>query len=135
MPPRDTAADGPEEIRRPRPSLPALVLGLPVRFYRAFISPLTPPMCRFTPTCSAYALEALAVHGIWKGGLLTAWRLLRCQPLCKGGYDPVPPPSPARRARTMRAAARRRARALGGDLRPWGLRVPRPPGRPRPRTS
>ena len=61
-----------------------------IRFYRRFISPLLPPACRFTPTCSAYALEAIARHGLVKGGALACWRLLRCQPLCKGGYDPVP---------------------------------------------
>ena len=62
-----------------------------VRFYRKNISPLSPPRCRFSPTCSAYALEALEVHGALKGGLLTLWRILRCNPFSKGGYDPVPP--------------------------------------------
>lgn len=65
---------------------------LPVRFYRRWLSPLKPPMCRFSPTCSAYAVEALEVHGVVKGLALATWRLLRCQPFCKGGYDPVPPP-------------------------------------------
>ncbi len=68
----------------------ALLLAL-VRFYRKNISPLSPPKCRFSPTCSAYALEALEVHGAWKGSLLTLWRILRCNPFSKGGYDPVPP--------------------------------------------
>ena len=62
-----------------------------VRFYRKNISPLSPPRCRFSPTCSAYALEALEVHGALKGSLLTLWRILRCNPFSKGGYDPVPP--------------------------------------------
>lgn len=62
-----------------------------VRFYRKNISPLSPPKCRFSPTCSAYALEALEVHGAFKGSCLALWRLLRCNPFSKGGYDPVPP--------------------------------------------
>ena len=62
-----------------------------VRFYRKNISPLSPPKCRFSPTCSAYALEALEVHGALKGSLLALWRILRCNPFSKGGYDPVPP--------------------------------------------
>lgn len=62
-----------------------------IRFYRKYISPLTPGCCRFTPTCSAYAMEAIEVHGALKGSLLSVWRILRCNPFCKGGYDPVPP--------------------------------------------
>ena len=61
-----------------------------VRFYRRAISPLTPPSCRFKPTCSAYAIEALERHGAGRGSWLTLSRLLRCQPFCKGGSDPVP---------------------------------------------
>ena len=63
----------------------------PIRFYRRFISPLKPPMCRFHPTCSQYAVEAVLTHGIFKGSRLAAWRILRCQPFAKGGHDPVPP--------------------------------------------
>lgn len=63
---------------------------LPVRGYRRFISPLKPPTCRFQPTCSAYAIEALELHGLFRGTGLTVWRVLRCQPFCKGGFDPVP---------------------------------------------
>jgi len=59
--------------------------------YKKTISPLLPECCRFTPTCSAYAAEAIMVHGPFKGVLLAIGRLLRCQPFCKGGYDPVPP--------------------------------------------
>lgn len=62
----------------------------PVRFYRRFISPLTPPCCRFTPTCSAYAVKAVERFGIIKGTVLAVWRILRCNPFCKGGYDDVP---------------------------------------------
>lgn len=61
-----------------------------VRGYKKYISPLLPPSCRFTPTCSEYAVEALQKHGAWKGSLLAVWRVLRCNPFCKGGYDPVP---------------------------------------------
>ncbi len=62
-----------------------------IRFYRTCISPYTPPTCRFTPTCSAYAMEAIEKYGAWKGGWLTLKRLLRCQPFYKGDYyDPVP---------------------------------------------
>lgn len=63
----------------------------PIRFYRRFLSPLKPPTCRFHPTCSAYALEALRRHGILRGAWLSTRRILRCHPFCPGGYDPVPP--------------------------------------------
>ena len=62
-----------------------------VRFYKKFISPFFPPCCRFTPTCSSYAIEAVQIHGVVKGLYLTFKRILRCNPFCKGGYDPVPP--------------------------------------------
>ena len=61
-----------------------------VRFYRRFISPYTRPSCRFIPTCSQYALEALEKYGALKGGWLAFKRILRCNPFHKGGYDPVP---------------------------------------------
>ena len=62
-----------------------------IRFYRRHISPLTPPSCRFTPTCSAYAYEAIDRFGALKGGWLAAKRLCRCHPFYKGDYyDPVP---------------------------------------------
>ena len=62
-----------------------------IRFYRKHISPLSPPKCRFVPTCSQYALEAVEKYGAWKGGWLTVRRLLRCHPFFKGDvYDPVP---------------------------------------------
>lgn len=63
----------------------------PLRFYRRFLSPLKPPMCRFAPTCSQYAIEAVETHGVLRGGMLATWRILRCQPFARGGYDPVPP--------------------------------------------
>lgn len=60
-----------------------------IRFYQLFISPLFPQTCRFTPTCSQYALTALKRHGVARGLLLALRRLLRCHPFCDGGYDPV----------------------------------------------
>jgi len=65
---------------------------LPIVFYRRFLSPLKPPTCRFHPTCSAYGIEAIRVHGVGKGLLLTGWRILRCQPFSRPGPDPVPAP-------------------------------------------
>lgn len=61
-----------------------------VRFYQKNISPTKMPCCRFHPTCSVYAIEALEEHGAVKGTFLAIYRILRCNPLCKGGYDPVP---------------------------------------------
>ena len=69
----------------------ALLLAL-IRFYQSSISPWFPARCRFRPTCSAYAYEAISKYGPWKGGYLAIRRLLRCQPFYKGSfYDPVPP--------------------------------------------
>ncbi|WP_373766730.1 membrane protein insertion efficiency factor YidD [Glaesserella sp.] len=62
-----------------------------VHFYRYVISPLIGPRCRFYPTCSTYALEAIKIHGAWKGGWLALKRILRCHPFSQGGDDPVPP--------------------------------------------
>lgn len=61
-----------------------------VRLYRKIISPLKPPCCRFTPTCSAYAIEAFTKRGFFIGLILTIGRICRCNPFFKGGYDPVP---------------------------------------------
>ena len=78
----------------PRNALVA-VLAAPVLFYRRFVSPLFPPVCRFQPTCSEYALDALRIHGPLKGLALTARRLSRCHPIPwlggSQGFDPVPP--------------------------------------------
>jgi putative membrane protein insertion efficiency factor len=66
-----------------------------IRFYRKWISPALPPSCRFYPSCSAYGLEAVERWGALRGTGLTLWRLARCQPFARGGYDPVPlPPGP-----------------------------------------
>jgi putative membrane protein insertion efficiency factor len=61
-----------------------------ISFYRRRISPMTPPSCRFQPSCSEYAYEAVSRYGILKGGGLAAWRILRCNPWGGSGWDPVP---------------------------------------------
>lgn len=63
---------------------------LPVKFYRFFVSPHLLPSCRFVPSCSEYAVLAVKKHGIFKGSALAFWRILRCNPFSKGGYDGVP---------------------------------------------
>jgi putative membrane protein insertion efficiency factor len=73
------------------PSLAAWLFIVPVIGYRRFISPLLPPVCRFYPSCSEYALEALRTHGAVRGLWLAVRRLARCHPFNPGGYDPVPP--------------------------------------------
>jgi putative membrane protein insertion efficiency factor len=66
----------------------SLALAL-LRLYKRWISPTFPPSCRYVPTCSEYALEAVDRYGVWRGGMISAWRLLRCHPFAKGGLDPV----------------------------------------------
>ena len=61
-----------------------------LRIYKRLISPLLPPACRFVPSCSEYAAEAVANHGAIFGGAMMLWRLLRCHPFSRGGFDPVP---------------------------------------------
>ncbi|MFZ9871833.1 MAG: membrane protein insertion efficiency factor YidD [Steroidobacteraceae bacterium] len=68
------------------------ILQILVRAYQLIVSPLLGPRCRFYPTCSHYALEALDTHGALRGSWLTLKRVGRCHPFCEGGYDPVPPP-------------------------------------------
>ena len=60
-----------------------------LQLYKRWISPALPPSCRYVPTCSEYAMEAVERYGTWRGGVIAAWRLLRCHPLAKGGLDPV----------------------------------------------
>lgn len=69
----------------------AAILTLFIRAYQLVISPFIPPRCRYLPTCSEYAIEALKLHGIRRGGFLTVARIMRCHPWGKHGYDPVPP--------------------------------------------
>jgi len=66
-----------------------------IKFYRKYISPYLPPSCRFYPTCSQYALEAIERFGTFRGSLLAIWRILRCNPYCKGGFDYVPDEFPS----------------------------------------
>ncbi len=61
-----------------------------IRFYQKYISPMKGTKCPYFPSCSQYAVEALEKHGVIKGSLLSVWRILRCNPFSKGGYDPVP---------------------------------------------
>lgn len=61
-----------------------------LKFYKRMISPALPASCRYVPTCSEYAAEAVALHGLVRGAFLALWRLLRCNPFVRGGYDPVP---------------------------------------------
>jgi putative membrane protein insertion efficiency factor len=70
------------------------LIGWTLRLYQRWISPLLPPACRYQPTCSEYAAAAVATHGVLRGGTLALWRLLRCHPFVKGGYDPVPVHAP-----------------------------------------
>ncbi|HEX5288647.1 MAG TPA: membrane protein insertion efficiency factor YidD [Streptosporangiaceae bacterium] len=82
--------------------------------YRRLISPLLPPSCRFYPSCSTYALEAVQVHGALRGSWLTARRLSRCHPFHAGGLDPVPPARPARRRAADSEFSERSTRELAG---------------------
>ena len=78
-----------EEVdgRKANPAIRFCVVLL--RGYKRFISPLFPPSCRFTPTCSQYAVDAVQMHGVLYGLFLAVWRLLRCHPFARGGYDPI----------------------------------------------
>lgn len=60
-----------------------------IRVYRRFLSPMLPASCRFTPSCSLYTLQAVEKYGLLRGGALGAWRVLRCHPFARGGFDPV----------------------------------------------
>jgi len=66
------------------------VLLAALRFYKAQISPALPPACRYTPTCSEYAIEAVDRHGAWRGTVMAIRRVISCNPFARGGYDPVP---------------------------------------------
>jgi putative membrane protein insertion efficiency factor len=79
---------------RPAMSTGARMLLVPIIAYRRWISPALPARCRFYPSCSAYAVESISTHGVIRGIGLATWRLLRCQPFNRGGYDPVPPRRP-----------------------------------------
>jgi putative membrane protein insertion efficiency factor len=85
-----TSHPAPYWLHQHRVTLAARVLLLPIHFYRRWISPALPPACRFTPSCSAYAVEALQRHGALRGSWLAIRRLARCHPWNPGGDDPVP---------------------------------------------
>ena len=93
----EASPDGARSLAR-RPSAAVLIADRLIRGYQILIAPHLGNCCRFTPSCSHYAQQALERHGFWKGSVLTAWRLLRCQPFCRGGYDPVPQPGRWRNA-------------------------------------
>lgn len=78
--------------RGPAHRLAVVILTGALRLYRIVLSPILGPHCRFSPSCSAYAIEALEQHGLLRGSWLASRRVLRCRPGCEGGFDPVPPP-------------------------------------------
>mmetsp|Transcript_4526 Transcript_4526/g.7675 ORF Transcript_4526/g.7675 Transcript_4526/m.7675 type:complete len:202 (+) Transcript_4526:63-668(+) len=95
----DTSNQGSNEPEEPEDnSIPVRMALAFINFYRTALSPLMQPSCRYQPTCSIYALEAYKRYGAWRGGVLTAWRLLRCSPFGSSGYDPPqwPPPGLSR---------------------------------------
>lgn len=112
-------ADAPGQPASSPSRWPAQALIAIVHGYRLLLKPWVGNACRFEPTCSAYALQALAAHGAARGSVLSAARVLRCHPWCEGGIDPVPPPGGA-------------GRALFSRL---GLGHRRPPDAPLPATS
>ena len=73
----------------PEPSIPARIVTFPIRLYGKLLSPALPRRCKYEPTCSAYAIEAVSRFGAARGTLLAVWRLLRCNPFSHGGFDPV----------------------------------------------
>jgi putative membrane protein insertion efficiency factor len=115
MMPEDEPLDSGHRAPVRRPSIPARIVLIPVHVYRTIVSPLMPPSCRFYPSCSAYAVEALTVHGAARGSWLTLRRLLRCGPWHPGGLDPVPPRQGA-------------VTGMSGEpVDPGSARVPEPP--------
>jgi len=94
-----TARTG-EIVRGDEPGALARAAIALLRFYRRWLSPLLPRVCRFHPSCSEYAREAVELHGLARGGRLAVWRLLRCQPWSRGGFDPVPTGRPGPDERT-----------------------------------
>lgn len=86
---RETVGCDHERVSRETPGPLARAVLLPLRGYRRFISPALTPRCRYYPSCSAYAEEAIRELGAFRGTILAAWRLLRCNPFSKGGIDPV----------------------------------------------
>jgi putative membrane protein insertion efficiency factor len=113
--------------RRRRSTLALLLLGA-IRAYQRWISPVRPPACRFTPSCSAYAVTAVERHGALRGGWLATRRLLRCGPWHPGGHDPVPPAVGPRGPATSRGGTGLTQRAISTRA---GVPAPTPTGAPR----
>ncbi|MCL1899109.1 MAG: membrane protein insertion efficiency factor YidD [Promicromonosporaceae bacterium] len=80
--------------------MPRLVLTKPIGWYQRYVSVLSPPRCKYYPSCSRYAMEAIEAHGALRGARLAAWRLLRCNPWSLGGVDDVPPSRDGQKAVT-----------------------------------
>lgn len=99
-----------DEKQTPEPgplSISQRLLLWPLTLYRRWLSPLkAQPTCRFHPTCSHYAVDAIKLHGALRGSLLATWRLLRCHPFNAGGFDPVPPAGPDSRAARTKQESR-----------------------------
>ena len=91
----------------------SLALGL-LRLYKRWISPAFPPSCRYVPTCSEYAMEAVERYGAWRGAMMATWRVARCHPFAKGGLDPV--------VKDAVRTERRSAQPLKGPLTAEGIR-------------
>jgi uncharacterized protein len=101
-----------------------LALGL-LRLYKRWVSPAFPPSCRYVPTCSEYAMEAIERYGAWHGGAMAAWRVLRCHPFARGGLDPVVKAAegnPTSHKTRMNGAPGRSAQPLNGPLTAQGIR-------------
>jgi putative membrane protein insertion efficiency factor len=111
------------EIQRTRRPAQAALLGA-VRFYQRAISPTRPPRCRFVPTCSAYAVEAVEVHGAARGSWLAVRRIAKCAPWHPGGVDLVPEPAPRRRTGTSEGARSSNTAAPVPAARPAGAATP-----------
>lgn len=100
------------DSERERLSLPARLFIQLIKSYQLFVSPRSGPCCRYTPSCSQYAIDALRIHGAFKGLFLAVWRIMRCNPFSKGGYDPVPNKTSEKKLNLMRffVAGRRRTK-------------------------
>ena len=99
------------DSERERLSLPARLFIQLIKSYQLFVSPRSCSCCRYTPSCSQYAIDALRIHGAFKGLFLALWRIMRCNPFSKGGYDPVPNKTSEKKLNLMRFFRCRKAAA------------------------
>jgi uncharacterized protein len=97
---------------------PKLVMLQLLRAYKCAISPIFPPSCRYVPTCSEYAMEAVERYGVLRGSLKAAWRLLRCHPLAHGGYDPVVKQKNPQPSTALGASFSQTTREMGPPIHP-----------------